>query len=119
MSSTDTMERFDEQAPAAPRVDPRMKYLERRLSEAFDELWNDFVDPAEALCDADGGSWSRLVGGSSGGAGGSMPFANEQQLAAIRDQCRTLAVANEFAINGHDYPVRKPATRHTIQEAPE
>ena len=31
-----------------------------------------------------------------------MPFTNEQQLAQIRDQCRTLAVANEFAINGHE-----------------
>ena len=31
-----------------------------------------------------------------------MPFRNEQELAAIRDQCRTLAVANEFAINGHE-----------------
>ena len=31
-----------------------------------------------------------------------MPFADEQQLAQIRDQCRALAVANEFAINGHE-----------------
>ncbi len=31
-----------------------------------------------------------------------MPFGNEQELAQIRDQCRTLAVANEFAINGHE-----------------
>ena len=31
-----------------------------------------------------------------------MPFRNEQELAAIREQCRTLAVANEFAINGHE-----------------
>ena len=31
-----------------------------------------------------------------------IPFADEQQLAQIRDQCRALAVANEFAINGHE-----------------
>ena len=31
-----------------------------------------------------------------------MPFGNEQELAQIRDQCRALAVANEFAINGHE-----------------
>ncbi len=86
---------------AAVRVDPRMKHLERRLIEAFDELWDSFVDPAEAVCDVDGAAWGRLGGGATGGATG-MPFADEQQLAAIRDQCRGLAVSNEFAINGHE-----------------
>ena len=85
-----------------PRIDPRVKYLERHLIEAFDELWNGFVDPAEALGDVDGTPWNRLGGGrlSPGAAG--MPFSDEQQLAQIRDQCRAISVSNEFAINGHE-----------------
>ena len=103
MTSTNTTERFKEQEPAAPRADPRLTHMERRLLEAFDELWDGFVDPAEALCDVDGMAWNRLGGGlfSGGGATG-IPFGDEQQLAQIRDQCRALAVSNEFAINGHE-----------------
>ena len=86
---------------AAARVDPRLKHLERRLLEAFDELWDSFVDPAEAVCDIDGTPWNRLGGLHAGGTSG-IPFGDEQQLAQIRDQCRALAVANEFAINGHE-----------------
>ena len=54
------------------------------------------------MCDVDGTAWNRLVAGPGGGANAGMPFGNEQELAQIRDQCRTLAVANEFAINGHE-----------------
>ena len=32
----------------------------------------------------------------------SVPFRNEQELATIRNECRALAVGNEFAINGHE-----------------
>ena len=66
---------------------------------------DNFVDPAEAIGDVDGTPWNRLDGGrlSPGAAG--MPFGDEQQLAQIRDQCRALSVSNEFAINGHDYPL--------------
>lgn len=85
-----------------PVADPRLKYMERRLAEAFDELWNGFVDPAEAVCDVDGTPWNRLGGGPLAGAAGGIPFADEQQLAQIQDQCRELAVSNEFAINGHE-----------------
>jgi capsid protein len=31
-----------------------------------------------------------------------VPFRNEQELAAIRNECRALAAENEFAINGHE-----------------
>ena len=80
---------------------PRLACLERRLREAFDELWDSFVDPADALYDADGTRWTRLAGlGLPGSAGA--PFADERQLAEIRGECRALAVANEFAINGHE-----------------
>lgn len=105
MSSTDAIERTEEHQPDAQSTEPsgggRLKYLQRRLIEAFDQLWDDFVDPAEAVFDINGSPWQRL-GGTGGGAVVGMPFADEQQLAQIRDQCRVLAVENEFAINGHE-----------------
>ena len=39
----------------------------QRLLEAFDDLWDSFVDPADALFDDDGTRWSRLGGGGSAG----------------------------------------------------
>lgn len=75
--------------------------FERRLLEAFDELWNDVVDPAEAYLDVDGSRWTAVGGDVSVQGGASVP-ANEQQLREIRAQCRRLAVHNEFAINGHE-----------------
>lgn len=103
-TSSDDVRVNEEQAapPVNPPVHPRLKQLERRLAEAFDALWDGFVDPAEALDDADGLSWQRLGGRASRGGCVGMPFQNEQQLADIRQQCRALAVANEFAINGHE-----------------
>ena len=102
MTAATTTERFNGQQPAAPRVDPRLKHLERHLVEAFDELWDSFVDPAEAVCDNDGMPWHRLGGGLSAGDATGVPFMDEQQLAAIRQQCRGLAISNEYAINGHE-----------------
>jgi len=86
-------------ANAAAPAEPRFDYLHRRLTEAFDELWDNFVDPADAMYDLDGTRWTRLGGdGSTAGAA----FSSESQLAEIRDACRRLAVGNEFAINGHE-----------------
>ncbi|MGQ9576478.1 MAG: phage portal protein [Thermoguttaceae bacterium] len=82
--------------------DPRLVRLERQLLEAFDQLWDHFVDPADALYDADGTRWSELGGGLASGSAGAAAFTNEQQLREIRDQCRALATSNEFAINGHE-----------------
>jgi hypothetical protein len=81
---------------------PHLTRLERHLLEAFDDLWDNVVDPSEALYDADGSRWIALNSelGPSGTSG--VPFANEQQVAEIRAQCRALAVGNEFAINGHE-----------------
>lgn len=81
--------------------EPRLAHFERRLTEAFDALWDSFVDPSDAVYDDDGMAWRRLGNGCGGGCVG-MPYFNEQQLADIRQQCRALAVANEFAINGHE-----------------
>ncbi|HEY4232614.1 MAG TPA: phage portal protein [Lacipirellulaceae bacterium] len=76
--------------------------LENRLLEMFDNLWDDFVDPREAYADVDG-EWWLPVGSANGSAAGvGCGPINEQQLRALRQQCRRLAVANEFAINGHE-----------------
>ena len=77
-------------------------HFEHRLLEAFDALWDDFVDPRDAYADPDGGWWLP-VGGTPAArcATGDGPF-NEQTLRELRDQCRRLAATNEFAINGHE-----------------
>jgi len=75
--------------------------LEHRLCEAFDELWDQLVDPREAVYDGADEDWVQLTGGAGGGRHG-LGFSSEQQLHEIRTRCRTLAVTNEFAINGHE-----------------
>ncbi len=83
-------------------ADPRLTRLQRRLLEAFDELWDNFVDPADALYDFDGSRWTRLGGEGIPGSAAEAPYADPQRLGEIRAQCRALAVTNEFAINGHE-----------------
>ncbi len=77
---------------------------QERLQEAFDTLWNDFIDPAEPFCDSDGERWSSLgsVGGGNAKSATAAVPTSEQELADIREQCRVLAAVNEFAINGHE-----------------
>jgi len=75
--------------------------LERRLSEAWQGLWDSFVDPREPSWD-DGADWVALGAAPAGSPLEKSPFLNEAQLRDIRDQCRALAAANEFAINGHE-----------------
>jgi hypothetical protein len=90
--------------PAAPPEaynHHHLDHLQRRLLEAFDTLWDDFVDPEDALYDESGLRWS-LLGASAGGPTAAAPFTTESQLRDIRNQCRALATANEFAINGHE-----------------
>jgi capsid protein len=77
-------------------------HLERQLLEAFDEMWDSFVDPADAFYDMDGTRWNALGGAMPPGVASGIPFTDEQQLAEIRGQCRALAAGNEFAINGHE-----------------
>jgi capsid protein len=86
----------------ATAADPRLVGLQRRLLEAFDELWDNFVDPADAVYDVDGTRWTRLGGEGIPGSAAEPPCADEQRLGEIRAQCRSLAVSNEFAINGHE-----------------
>jgi capsid protein len=79
---------------------PQLTDPESRLLEAFDALWDDLVDPREAYADADG--WWLPVGSAHGTSPRPGAPINEQTLADLRAQCRTLAAANEFAINGHE-----------------
>jgi hypothetical protein len=74
--------------------------LNRRLSEAWQSLWDNFVDPREAFTD-DGHPWTAL-GSLAAGGPSTLPFTTEQEHAELRSQCRLLAVENEFAINGHE-----------------
>lgn len=90
---TTTMEHSGNHLGAARR-------LENRLTEAFDELLNGFVDPREPYFDADG-RWIGLLGDLSGGSACWAPR-DEGQLREVRNQCRLLALTNEFAINGHE-----------------
>jgi len=85
---------------AAP-PDPRLAGLQRHLSEAFDDLWDSFVDRDEALYDVDGMPWARLDNDTMPGKTAGVVF-TQVQLAEIRGECRALAVSNPFAINGHE-----------------
>ncbi len=75
-----------------------LRRLGERLCEAYDDLWDLFVDPRDAYRDPDGTAWMRLSP-ARGGPGGGF---DERQLAEFRDECRLLAATNEFAINGHE-----------------
>jgi len=81
-----------------PHLETSIHRLEQRLQEAFGELWDNFVDPNEALWD-DCEVWNPI---GSLGLLASGPVRTFDQLRLIRDQCRALAVGNEFAINGHE-----------------
>jgi capsid protein len=76
--------------------------LEHRLLEAFDTLWDDFVDPRDAYADPDGGWWLPLVGTRNGWPQIGTGHFTEQTLRELRNQCRRLVATNEFAINGHE-----------------
>ena len=82
--------------------DSALAGLQKRLQEAYEELWGTFVDPRDALFDGDGLAWNPL----GLEADSCMPFGfgptSEVQLREIRNQCRLLAMSNEFAINGHE-----------------
>src|SRR5215469_7720869 len=76
--------------------------LVRRLREACEELWNNFVDPRDAFCDDAGMPWLPVGPGSMVWNVVRPLLLTEQELNWIRADCRALAVSNEFAINGHE-----------------
>ncbi len=79
-----------------------LEAMHAQLREAYDDLWDTFVDPREPFGD-DGERWN-LLSSARGEqhALAAIGPADETQLADIRRQCRALAVENEFAINGHE-----------------
>lgn len=77
----------------------QLERLENRLLEAFDSLWSDYVDPRDAFSGEDGEWWTPI--GALGGLAATSPF-TLPQLADLRQECRRLALSNEFAINGHE-----------------
>lgn len=91
----------DENLSRTTRTTAPTDRLEHRLLEAFDRLWDDFVDPEDALYDESGLRWN-AIGAAAGQTASAMPFATEAGLRDIRNYCRALAVGNEFAINGHE-----------------
>lgn len=102
MTQTCQSDQAKSNGTATAAADPRLGRLQRRLLEAFDQLWDNFVDPADALYDVDGTRWTRLGGDGVPGWTAGAAYADEQQLGEIRAQCRSLALSNEFAINGHE-----------------
>jgi hypothetical protein len=83
-------------------ADSTLNRLERRLQEAYEELWGSFVDPRDALFDVDGMPWLPVGLDADVGAPFGWGPTSEMQLREIRNQCRLLALGNEFAINGHE-----------------
>ncbi len=77
--------------------------LETRLAEACDALWDAVVDPREAYLDDEGLWWRRVNSPASPDqAWSGLAVLDEQQLDAVRGECRHLAATNEFAVNGHE-----------------
>lgn len=76
--------------------------LARNLQESVD-LFDYYVDPAEALLGPDGDLWAQLgTGRFNANDQRALPYTSLEDLTAKRNQCRQLAVSNEFAISGHE-----------------
>lgn len=75
--------------------------LDQRLTEAWDALYDALIDPREAYGDKPG-EWLPVARGEFGRERASTGPLDELQLAALRAECRQLALDNEFAINGHE-----------------
>ncbi|TWT30341.1 Phage portal protein, lambda family [Posidoniimonas corsicana] len=82
-----------------PDVEPTINRLRQRLSEACDSLWDDFVDPRDAYAGDGGEWWLPLAAAGRSRADGPL---DELGLSRLREECRRLAIGNEFAINGHE-----------------
>lgn len=86
------------------QIEEQRAMLELKHLQALHEslsLYNRLVDPREFLHD-DGEEWLALGVGSSGERLERFGFDTEQELRLAREECRILAMLNEFAINGHE-----------------
>lgn len=82
------------------KIEGSVERLENRLAEAFDSLWDNFVDPREAYFGDNDEVWMPLDGIQSSNRAVRTP--SLPQLGDLREACRSLALNNEFAINGHE-----------------
>lgn len=93
--------------------------LHTRLRESYDDLFTNYVDPQEPFFDTDGERWAPVAGNSANGSSTYNAYATEEQLQAIQAEARQLAIANEFAINGHENRVSYVVgTGHRYRIAP-
>ena len=76
--------------------------LEVALAEAWNDLFAGAVEPDKCLYDVDGTRWLAVDSQGATTPAAQAGITTEQQLATARAQCRSLAVNNEFAINGHE-----------------
>lgn len=78
--------------------------LTRRLVKLRESMLNyidNYIDPLDALRDDDTGElWQKV--GASDPKSANVLIETPEQLKQIRDECRMLAIRNEFAINGHE-----------------
>lgn len=87
----------------------------QQLLAGQQQLYEGFVDPREAWLDEDGLPWQPLGGGSAAPLGRAPQ--TEQELRAVRDACRQLAVKNEFALSAHENRISYlvgPGHRYTV-----
>jgi capsid protein len=90
--------------------------LETQLAEAINDFYNSLIDPTEPYWDA-GENWSPVVQEMHRWSPGS-GILDEAALRDLRNQCRTLAATNEFAINGHENRISYlVGTGHTYRAA--
>ncbi|MGC3972379.1 MAG: hypothetical protein QM775_35065 [Pirellulales bacterium] len=74
--------------------------LQQRLTETLDDLYACYVDPREPYGDDDT-RWLAMGAGTTRHAADAAAQ-TEAELAALRGECRALALQNEFAVNGHE-----------------
>lgn len=98
---------------------PEATRIEQRLAEAFLDLDDRYVDYLEPFVD-DGSLWQTLA---SGDNSRSTTGLTERMLGLIREECRGLALSNEFAINAHEnrinYVVGQGHRYHFVSKNPD
>lgn len=114
----------DHPADDTPQLTELWTKYRRALARMLETLTQSIVDPDEPYWDGDSQPWLPVDTPAAPGGQRGLPYQTEAELAAIRLQCRALAVENEFAINaienrisyivgtGHGYRVTAKPGRH-------
>lgn len=90
----------DEQDRLLMELESARIKAETRLLEATTSYTSDYVDPEDALRGDNGQLWIRIGGAADSKI--SSVIETESKLEQVRNDCRALAVINEYAINGHE-----------------